>query len=135
MLFDEITKKPYYSLSSKSLPGVDIWVEYPDSDLALIRVFGDLDAVTTPQLAELLAPRLRSAVDAVVLDLSQVSFLCTQAMHLLVEAEQHADVSGVAFRLVTGPPAVDRALRAAGLTHRFDRYSALGLALREPARR
>ena len=108
-----------------------MWLERPSSQVVVVRVVGDLDMVTTPQLTELLMPRLDAFLDRVVLDLSRVSFLGTQALRMFVEVQQVAHTRGLTLRLVTGPPCVDRALRASGLSDHFDTYPALGLATSE----
>lgn len=113
-------------------PYLRLQLQRPTSQVVVVQVAGDLDTATTPYLTELLAPRLASTAEAVVLDLSRVGFLGTAGLSLLMEARQRADVRGVALRLVTGPVCVERALRATGLTGQFALYSALHLAVFAP---
>lgn len=87
----------------------------PTSTSVVIRVAGELDATTAPRLHELLAPRLSSTAETVVLDLSGLEFLGVAGLEMLAHARQRAASRSIALCLVDGPICVDRALRAAGL--------------------
>lgn len=104
-------------------PAVSMQVHRPSRDTVVVSVSGELDEMRTPRLDELLTSRLKAAVDTVVLDLSQVSFLGVEALSLLTRAHRHAQARGVALRLVTGPPTVQRALRAGGLDEHLETYA------------
>ncbi len=81
----------------------------------VVHVAGELDAHTAPRLHELLATRLRSTVEVVVLDLSGLQFLGVSGLELLSHAHRRARGRRISLRLVGGPTCVRRALRAAGL--------------------
>ncbi|WIX75557.1 STAS domain-containing protein [Amycolatopsis carbonis] len=91
-------------LSTRSI-GVEplrLSVERPDRDLVMVRVAGDLDAVSAPRLRELLDARLRSAVRAVLLDISAVTFLGTAGLRALERAHLLASELGVRFTVHAG---------------------------------
>ncbi len=85
------------------------------SQVMVLSASGDLDLATTPRLSRLLWPRLWSASDAVIVDLSRVWFLGLAGVELLARAHAYADHRGIGFSVVTGTRAVDRALTAGGL--------------------
>ncbi len=89
-------------------------VEHPSSTSILIGIAGELDANTAPRLHELLAPRLSSMAETVILDLSELRFLGVAGLELLAHARRVADGRAMAVCIVDGPVCVDRALRAAG---------------------
>ncbi|GAA4866486.1 STAS domain-containing protein [Saccharopolyspora cebuensis] len=97
-------------------PGVRLKLSRPTTTAVVVHVAGDVDASTAPRLHELLAPRLSSVAETVVVDLSEVGFLGVAGLELLSHAQHRAAARGVAFRVVDGPVCVDRALRAAGWT-------------------
>lgn len=57
----------------RSRLALQVW--RPTSTAVLVHVAGDLDASSAPRLHELLAPRLASTVETLVLDLSALEFL------------------------------------------------------------
>lgn len=97
-----------------------MWLQRPTRDTTVVHVTGDLDMLHAPRLDALLAPRLTSTLHTLVVDLSQVTFLGVDALRLLTTAHHHAESQGKSLRLVTGPPAVDRALLAGGLADIID---------------
>lgn len=114
---------------TRPTPHLDLWLEHASSTVRAIRVFGDLDAETTPQLDELLERQWGRAAEVLVVDLSRATFVSMDALSLLTEANEQARAHGIALRLVTGPPCVDRALRATGLHTQFSLYPALATAV------
>ena len=117
------------SRTADSRPNHRMWLERPRQDTAVVHVTGELDLAATPRLRDLLAPRLASTLDAIIIDLSQVDFLGTAPLSALAEFQQRALARGITFSIVTGPRCVTRALRATGLTEHFATYAAPGLAL------
>lgn len=90
-------------------------MDVTDPRLAVLTVAGDLDGLSTPQLAVLLWPRLLSELTTLVLDLHEVSFLGVDALRLLAHAHRYATHRDITLCLINGTPTVDRALAAAGL--------------------
>ncbi|MGH3518221.1 MAG: STAS domain-containing protein, partial [Haloechinothrix sp.] len=109
-------------------------VRHPADGVVVVQVAGELDLLTTPRLAAVLAPQVASTAEVIVLDLSQVDFLSTAALSHLLWARRHTAYRGQELRLVTGPPCVQRALAIVDLTGqgRFATYPALAAALSAP---
>lgn len=117
--------------SSLPVPPTDLQVQlsHPTSTCVLVQVSGDLDEHTAARLHEVLATRLSSTAEAVVLDLSQLSFIGVSGLELLNQAHQRAGTRGTHLRLVTGARCLTRALLAAEMTETFSCYATLDRAL------
>ena len=104
-------------------------VHYPSRRTAVITATGELDGPAVPRFSELVADRLSSAAEALVIDWSQLSFVCLDAVDVLRTAQRRARARGIAVRVITGPACVGSALRASGLHDVLDvrpsRYAAL----------
>jgi anti-sigma B factor antagonist len=59
-----------------------------DQDAAVLCLHGELDLGTAPQLREVMQPVLERQTGPVVLDLSEVSFMDSTGVHLLLETLQ-----------------------------------------------
>jgi anti-anti-sigma factor len=80
---------------------------------ASVRVSGELDIATTPQLESMLRePRLQARV--VVLDLRQVEFIDASGVHAIVNASIGARRVGNRLVLLRGGPDVDRVFALTG---------------------
>lgn len=84
-----------------------------------VSVVGEIDTLTAPVLRTQLDEQL-TEVDLLVLDLSEVTFLGSAGLAVLVAAKEEADRLGHRFRLVPGSRIVVRALEATGLLTLFD---------------
>lgn len=107
-------------------------LQRPNTGAVVVWVAGDLDMHRTPYWAELVAPRLASTVSTVVLDLGRVTFLGVDALDLLVTAHHQALERGISLRLVTGPTAVERGLRATGTSLQRIAYRSSAEAVTAP---
>jgi anti-sigma B factor antagonist len=85
----------------------------------VVRVSGEIDILSAPDLREALLPAF-DAASSVVLDLSGVSFLGSSGLAVLVEARDQAERSRHQLRLVRPSRVVSRALEATGLLELFD---------------
>ncbi len=74
-----------------------------------MRVTGELDIATAPQLAEMLG-RAEQRCQRVVLDLRQVTFMDSAGVHVILNASLRANAAGRRLVLVRGPAHVDRVL-------------------------
>jgi anti-anti-sigma factor len=74
-------------------------------DAAWVHLAGELDIATTPQLEGALRA-LRARL--VVLDLRDLAFMDSCAVHAIVDASTRARDVGRRILLLAGPPAVDR---------------------------
>jgi anti-anti-sigma factor len=89
------------------------------ADTHRVTVRGELDVATTPQVARALDdPAARNTARTFV-DLSEVGFIDSDGMRILVEAGQRAEATGRQLRLVSASPAVRRTLELTGFATRF----------------
>lgn len=88
----------------------------PRPDTVVIDVTGELDAVSAPELGELLDCRMRSTLDRVVVDLSDVDFVSSAGLSVLVHANLLAGNHDTVLRIRTGRnQQVNRTLSLTGL--------------------
>ncbi len=82
-------------------------------------VEGELDIATAPLLAEEIIKAERTNALAVVLDLSQTSFIDSTGVRVLVEAENRSQQNGKRLRIAPVPGAVEKVLNLCGVLDRF----------------
>ena len=85
----------------------------------LIIVHGELDIATAPRLAALLT-RLRQRRHPVVLDLSEVAFMDSSGLTVLVEANERSRRDGWSFRIRRASARVARVAKLAGAEELLD---------------
>jgi anti-anti-sigma factor len=90
----------------------------------LVRLRGEIDVATSPELRDRLLPLLRSGPGLVLLDLSEVSFCDASGLGVLVSVHLYAGVLGVSLRLTDLRPRLARLLRINGLDHTLSFYPA-----------
>jgi anti-sigma B factor antagonist len=91
-------------------------VQRPAPHSVVVRVAGELDLFTAPRLAELVTSRLQSELTALAIDLSEVEFLGSAGLGVLMEAHLLAQQREVRLSIVTGRcRVVRRALEVSGL--------------------
>jgi anti-sigma B factor antagonist len=88
-------------------------------DARVMHVVGEIDTLTAPVLRSRLDEQV-SAVRLLVLDLSDVTFLGSAGLAVLVAAKDDADRRRHTLRLVPGSRIVTRALEATGLLGLFE---------------
>jgi anti-sigma B factor antagonist len=82
-------------------------------DATWVRLAGELDIATTPQLERALRePRLQARL--VVLDLRELAFIDNSGVHVVVSAGIRARQAGRRLVLLCGPSDVERVLRLTG---------------------
>lgn len=94
----------------------------------VISVAGALDALTSPQLESAVVAAMQQKPPAVVVDLSDVDFLASAGMAVLVAAREQAD-GVIGFGVVAEGPATSRPLRLVGLADLIGMYATLEEAL------
>lgn len=116
---------------------IRIQLEEPAADTALLRVFGEIDMLTSPVLREGIAEQLSEDRVRLLVDLDGVEFLGTSGLAALVEARSSAEENNVELWLVCTNRQVLRPLEIAGLTSLFriavSVTEALGAAGSSPA--
>jgi anti-anti-sigma factor len=98
--------------------------------VAVVRIGGELDLLTVPELQEGLYPAIADTTGAVVIDLAGVQFLSSTGLRLLLAL--HADLAAEnrPLRLATGDSrAVVRPLQITGLHRLLDLYPDVPSAL------
>jgi anti-anti-sigma factor len=95
--------------------------------IALISVSGVLDMLTSPQLEAHLGAALDAEPSAVIVDLTDVDFLSSAGMSVLVAARNRAD-NGPRFAVVADGPATSRPIRLVGLAERIGLFPTLAEA-------
>jgi len=83
-----------------------------------VTVRGDVDLATVGALRNELTGALDRA-DKVVLDLREVTFMDTQGLAAVIEAEQTSSGTGTPFVVVRAPATVHRLFDMIGLTERL----------------
>ncbi|MBB5957286.1 anti-anti-sigma factor [Saccharothrix tamanrassetensis] len=98
-------------------------------DVPVLRIAGELDMQTTEVVRGELLVRLDVAGGPLVLDLTEVTFLSSSGLALLVEAAQHAERRGTAFVIAAAHRAVLRPIQATNLDEELPVYPRLDHAL------
>ncbi len=101
-------------------------------DLYVLRVAGELDMRTSPQLAEALDGDIPPVL---VADLSQVTFLSAAGLRVLVTAAERAQEHGCCLGLVADGRLALRVLRMSGVAASIPTFESLSDAVRELAPR
>ena len=88
---------------------------HPERDVVRVAPVGELD-LTTAGLLERELRELRSAgFDHVVLDMRALTFIDSSGIRVVLAEHRFADTSNHEFSLISGPPAIQRALEVCGL--------------------
>jgi anti-sigma B factor antagonist len=87
----------------------------------VIHVGGELDVYTAPQLKEILTEALEGR-DRFVLDLSQVQFIDSTGLGVLVSSKQRAQAASQDFHLVLDDPYLLKIFRITGFDGVFSIY-------------
>ncbi len=94
----------------------------------VVHVDGDLDVYTAPRLKEAL-DEARTGEGSLVLDLSEVKFMDSTALGVLVGAQQTSQSNGGDLRLVVSDPSLLKIFHITGLDGVFSIYPQLEDAL------
>ncbi len=76
---------------------------------------GELDIATTPELEQALTDATAAAVEEIVLDLRELTFMDSTGLRALAQANSRADERGVALSIIRGPRQIERVLEISGL--------------------
>jgi anti-anti-sigma factor len=121
-------RPPSPTLARVASPGgVDIQVEQLPAGGGLVRISGELDLATLPELERVvdgatLKPRL-------VVDLTECSFLDSSAVRVLLEAATKAEHAGGHMSLVAPDGGIRRILEIAGIDTLLPVHTTLGEAV------
>jgi anti-anti-sigma factor len=84
-----------------------------------VRPVGDVDLATIGHLRARMAEAMATGAARLVLDLRATTFLDSSGLHLAVDTDRWATRNGIEFLIIAGPPVVQRAFGAVGLTARL----------------
>lgn len=87
----------------------------PWGNFVVVKVFGELDVFTAPQLRTFLCEVLEGRGEHVILDCSEVGFMDSSGLAVLVGARKRACLTGGCLRLAMPRPLVQDQLAVAGL--------------------
>lgn len=109
---------------------VHVSVRRPEPGSVVVHIRGEVDMASIPRLGELIRQRLRAAyLRAVVLDLSEVDFLSTGGLEMLLHAQRRAENRGVALYIVPDERCVHRLVQLTGTEDRFCLRSSVAEAI------
>lgn len=94
----------------------------------VVSVAGELDVLTSPHLKDGIDAALAKGPAVLVIDLSEVEFLSSAGMAVLVAAREQAEDSHVKFGVVASGPATSRPLTLIGLAEVIGMHPTLGEA-------
>jgi anti-sigma B factor antagonist len=114
--------------AATGFPRFDCTLRSGGLDAAWVRVTGELDIATAPQLAEMLG-QAEERCQRVVLDLRELAFMDSSGVHVILEASHRATAAGRGLVLVRGPAHADRVL---DLTRAADSLETVDLDPVEP---
>ena len=125
-------------LTQADVPGLSIdtlLVSAPDADegvpaqWAVVRVEGEIDVATGPELRRRLIQLVDEGVRHVVLDLSTVPFLDSSALGVFVTGLKRLRIAGGTMRLAACQPPVRAVLKITSLDRVFFLYPSVEAAL------
>jgi anti-sigma B factor antagonist len=90
-------------------------LEQPGNGAAIVKARGELDLSTAPELAA----ALRQAEGDLVLDFSELDFIDSTGVHVVVDAYQAAQRAGTDFAITGASGEVLRAFELVGLVDRI----------------
>lgn len=111
---------PVLSSSPECPPLFDCAVSSGDPISVWIRLEGELDLASVPQMTQVLRQSAASA-RLIVVDLRGVTFMDCAGLQVIIAAESDARRRGARFVLAPGPAQVERLLELVGLAEHFDR--------------
>ncbi len=120
--------------SAGSQPGrpagaLGLGVDRPRPDTALLRVSGELDTLTAPELESALAELLDGPDTTLVVDLAEVTFLASSGLAVLIQAAHRAESGDRALHLVVASRAVLRPLEVTGSDQLFTLHPSVEAAI------
>lgn len=101
-----------------------------NGEITVLHVTGDLDVLTAPTLGTRLDVALTGAPSVLIVDLSEVEFLSSAGISMLVETHRLTERAGMSLRVVAEGPATSRPMRMMSLDDIIDMYPTVDEAVR-----
>jgi anti-sigma B factor antagonist len=114
------------------VPDIDVSVSWT-AGLPVVAVSGELDIVSGPRLRDALDEVMAGSPGRLVIDLTDVSFLDSSGLGVLVAARKKVRAWSGDVVLVRPVPIVARVLEVTGLSAAFPAYESVPLAVAAPA--
>ena len=106
--------------SQPAAPGLSVLVE-PHGEAVVLNVAGEIDLATAPQLGKSINAAMEQRPGTLVVDLSDVDFLASAGMAVLIGCHQQA--KGILrFRIVATGSATFRTMELTGMTEEISIY-------------
>lgn len=109
-------------------PPLRVLVKKWEPAITVLEVIGEVDTVTAPLLDERIAGQW-DPQRFLLADLSEVTFLCSAGLSVLLAASEQAQTDDVDLRLIATPRPVQRLLALTGLEAALPIYPTLLAAL------
>ncbi len=102
---------------------LDTSLTRPHPDTAVLTVRGEIDTLTAPAFTAATEELLTASGEVLVMDLTEVRFLASSGLAVLINAAHRAEDRGIRLRLVITSRAVRRPLEITGTAALFDLHS------------
>jgi anti-sigma B factor antagonist len=99
---------------------LDISLDRPYPDTAVLTVRGEIDTLTAPAFTAATEELLTASSEILVMDLTEVRFLASSGLAVLISAAHRTEDRGTRLRLVIASRAVRRPLEITGTAVLFD---------------
>jgi anti-anti-sigma factor len=81
---------------------------------------GDIDLASAQLVRAALSAAFAERVELLVLDLARTTFIDSTAIHMILDCQTRAQAEGVRFRVLPGPPQIQRVFELCGLANRIN---------------
>jgi anti-sigma B factor antagonist len=102
-----------------------------DGRVGVVAIEGEIDFSVLPEVRSALDEAVSMNIDCLLVDLSDVSFIASDGLGLLIEAHKQADRGGRRFELIHPQPHILGILRKTQLTKLFHVHETVEEAVRE----
>jgi anti-sigma B factor antagonist len=104
--------------------------ERQDGDAVILSIAGTVDMAAAPPLAEHVREVLRRRPPLTIFDLTDVDFLASAGMSVIMEADRIISEAGASFRVVADGHVTARPMQLMGIDDLLEIYPTLDAALR-----
>ena len=101
-----------------------------DGQVGVVTIAGEIDFSVLPDVRQAFVEALGGGSPCLVVDLSDVSFIASDGLGVLIEAQHQADAAGRTLQLVHPQPHILGLLRKTQLTRLFHIHETLDDALK-----
>ncbi len=101
-----------------------------DGETVVLHVKGDLDVLTAPTLGTHLDVALADCPSVLIVDITDVEFLSSAGISVLVETHRLTERAHMSLRVVADGPATSRPIRMMRIDEVIDLYPTLTAAIR-----